>query len=130
VGKDEIMTFLSSQFPIRIVSRPKLSGVGEHWGVQLPNGDVAHLTPLGEQIVNFEDFAEGRHVREIRRAPPEQYAQILRRVMLSVQNPGQYRLLDRNCETYATWLIGEKPQSPQVMGVVVLGLVAAILRFA
>ena len=80
--------------------------------------------------MTFDDFAQGRPVKEIRRAPPEQYAQILRRVTLSVQNPGQYRLLDRNCETYATWLIGEKPQSPQVMGVVVLGLIAAFLRFA
>ena len=124
------MIFTNSQFPIRIVSRPKLSGIGEHWGVQLPNGNVAHLTPSGEQIVTFGDFAQGRQVKGIRRAPPEQYAQIMRRVALSVQNPGQYRLLDRNCETYATWLIGEKPQSPQVMGVVVLGLIAAFLRFA
>jgi len=124
------MIFTTSQFPIRIVSRPKLSGVGEHWGVQLPNGNVAHLTPSGEQIVIFDDFAQGRQVKEIRRAPPEHYAQIMRRVTLSVQNPGQYRLLDRNCETYATWLIGEKPQSPQVMGVVVLALIAAFLRFA
>lgn len=124
------MIFATSQFPIRIISRPKLSGIGEHWGVQLPNGNVGHLTPTGEQIVTFPDFAQGRQVKEIRRAPPEQYAQIMRRVTLSVQNPGQYRLLDRNCETYATWLIGEEPQSLQVMGVVVLGLIAAFLRFA
>lgn len=124
------MIFATSQFSIRIISRPKVSGIGEHWGVQLPNGNVAHLTPTGEQIVTFTDFAQGRQVKEIRRAAPEQYAQIMRRVTLSVQNPGQYRLLDRNCETYATWLIGEKPQSPQVMGVVALGLIAAFLRFA
>ena len=130
VGKDEIMIFTTSQFPIRIISRPKLSGIGEHWGVQLPDGNVAHLSPTGEQIVTFNDFAQGTQVKEIRRAPSEQYAQIMRRVTLSVQNPGQYRLLDRNCETYATWLIDEKPQSPQVMGVVVLGLIAAFLRFA
>ena len=41
-----------------------------------------------------------------------------------------YRLLDRNCETYATWLLGETPQSPQVQGVIFLGLIAAFLRFA
>ena len=124
------MIFTTRQYPIRIVSRPKLSGIGEHWGVQLPNGNIAHLTPTGEHIVTFVDFAQGRLVKEIRRVAPEQYAQVMRRVTLSVQNPGQYRLLDRNCETYATWLIGEKPQSPQVVGVVVLGLIAAFLRFA
>jgi hypothetical protein len=124
------MIFTTWQAPIRIVSRSKLSGIGDHWGVQLPNGDVVHLTPTGEKIVSFIDFAQGRPVKEIRRAPPNQYAQIMQRVTLSVQNPGQYRLLDRNCETYATWLIGEKPRSPQVQGVVVLGLIAAFLRFA
>lgn len=124
------MIFTTRRFPIRIISRQKLSGIGEHWGVQLPNGNVAHLTPTGEQIVSFQHFAQGRKVKEVRRAAPEQYAQIMQRVTLSVQNPGQYRLIDRNCETYATWLIGEKPQSPQVAGVVVLGLIAAFLRFA
>jgi hypothetical protein len=130
VGKDEIMIFTTNRFPIRIVSRPKLSGIGEHWGVQLPDGNVAHLTPRGEKIVLFVEFAQGRPVKEVRRAEPDQYAQIIRRVTLSIKNPGQYRLLDRNCETYATWLIGEKPQSPQVAGVVLVGLMAAFLRFA
>jgi len=124
------MIFTTRQFPIRIVSRPKLSGIGEHWGVQLPSGNIAHLTPTGEQVVSSEHFAQGRKVKEVRRAAPEQYAQIMQRVTLSVQNPGQYRLFDRNCETYATWLMGEKPQSPQVAGVVALGLIAAFLRFA
>lgn len=124
------MMFASAQLPIRIISRPKLSGFGEHWGVQLPNGNVAHLTPTGEQIVSFNDFAQGSPVKEVRRATPEQYAQIMRRVTLSVQSPGQYRLLDRNCETYATWLMGEKPCSPQIQGAVVVGLIAAFLRFA
>lgn len=124
------MMFTAWQAPIRIISRPKLSGIGEHWGVQLPDGNVVHLTPTGEQIVRFDDFAQGRPVKEVRRAPQDQYAQIMQRVAQSLQNPGQYRLLDRNCEIYATWLIGEKPQSPQVQGVVVLGLIAAFLRFA
>ena len=116
--------------PIRIVSRPKLTGLGEHWGVQLPDGNVAHLTPEGEQIVSFTEFAQGRPIKEVRRAAPEQRAQIMQRLSLSLQHRGPYRLLDRNCETYATWLLGETPQSPQVQGVIFLGLIAAFLRFA
>ena len=116
--------------PIRIVSRPKLTGLGEHWGVQLPDGNVAHLTPEGEQIVSFTEFAQGRPIKEVRRAAPEQRAQIMQRLTLSLQHRGPYRLLDRNCETYATWLLGETPQSPQVQGVIFLGLIAAFLRFA
>ena len=115
--------------PIRIVSRPKLTGLGEHWGVQLPDGNVAHLTPEGEQIVSFTEFAQGRPIKEVRRAAPEQRAQIMQRLSLSLQHRGPYRLLDRNCETYATWLLGEKPRSPQVEGVIFLGVIAALLRF-
>jgi hypothetical protein len=123
------MVFNPKKFPIRIVSRPKLSGVGEHRGVQLPSGNVAHLTPAGERLVSYSEFSQGLPVKEVRRASPEEYPQIMRRVAFSIRNPGQYRLLDRNCETYATWLIGEKPRSPQVQGLVVLGLIGAILKF-
>ncbi len=107
--------FFNTQ-PIRIISRPKLTGLGEHWGVQLPDGNVAHLTPEGEQIVSFTEFAQGRPIKEVRRAAPEQRAQIMQRLSLSLQHRGPYRLLDRNCETYATWLLGEKPRSPHVEG--------------
>ena len=121
--------FFNTQ-PIRIISRPKLTGLGEHWGVQLPDGNVAHLTPEGEQIVSFTEFAQGRPIKEVRRAAPEQRAQIMQRLSLSLQHRGPYRLLDRNCETYATWLLGEKPRSTQVEGVIFLGVIAALLRFA
>lgn len=124
------MIFSPFGSPVRIVARPKLSGVGEHWGVQLPDGNVAHLTPDGEQIVNFQQFALDRTVREVRRAAPEAHGAVVRRAAMSVRDPSQYRLLDRNCETYATWLMGEEPRSPQVQGAVLLGLVAAFLRFA
>lgn len=118
------------QYPVRIIARPKLSGFGEHWGVQLPDGTVAHHTPTGVHIVSYAEFAQGLSVKEIRRAAPEHYSQVVWRATASIQNPGQYRLLDRNCETYATWLIGETPQSPQVQGAAVLALLLAFLRFA
>jgi hypothetical protein len=119
-----------SNSPIRIISRPKLTGVGEHWGVQLPDGNVAHLTPDGEHIVTLRDFAQGRPVKEVRRAAPEQRGEIMQRLTLSLQHRGPYRLLDRNCETYATWLLGETPRSPQVQGIIFLGLITAFLRSA
>lgn len=114
---------------IRIISRPKLTGLGEHWGVQLPDGRVAHLTPDGEHLVTFAEFAQGRPVREVRRADPGQHAQIMNRLALSLEQKGPYRLLDRNCETYATWLLGEAPRSPQVEGFILLSLIAVFLRF-
>lgn len=80
--------------------------------------------------MSFTEFAQGRPIKEVRRAAPEQRAQIMQRLSLSLQHRGPYRLLDRNCETYATWLLGEKPRSPQVEGVIFLGVIAALLRFA
>lgn len=118
------------QYPVGIIARPKLSGFGEHWGVQLPDGTVAHHTPTGVHIVSCAEFAQGLPVKVIRRAAPEHYGQIVWRATASVHNPGQYRLLDRNCETYATWLMGEVPQSPQVQGMLVLSLFAVLLKFA
>lgn len=120
--------YFPKRYPMRIVARRKTSGWGDHYGVQLPNGDVAHLAERGEEIVSFAQFAEGQPVKEICRICPHQYTQTLRRVHKSTRNPGQYRLLDRNCEHYANWLIGNKPESPQVKGLAVLSLIALGLR--
>ena len=122
------MTYTPYYPGARIIARPKLIGVGEHWGVDLPNGLglVAHHSPEGEKIVPFEEFAQQLPVKEIKRADPALNEQIMRRVMDSVQRPGAYDLFDRNCETYATWLIGEKPHSPQVLGLAILGAIVLV----
>lgn len=116
--------------PIRIVSRPKVVGLGEHWGVQLPDGSVAHRTPRGDELVSFDQFAQGRQVREVKRAKPERCQQTLWRVNASINQRTQYRLADSNCEHYANWLIGEEPASPQVQVVVLLAGIAALMHFA
>lgn len=38
---------LMTSIPVRMISRPKLSGLGEHVGVQLPSGWVAHRIRKG-----------------------------------------------------------------------------------
>ncbi|WP_436296328.1 MULTISPECIES: lecithin retinol acyltransferase family protein [unclassified Variovorax] len=53
-----------------------------------------------------------------------------RRAHQSVGRTPPYDLWNRNCEHYATWLMGEKPQSPQVNGAVVLGLLGTVLWLA
>lgn len=107
----------------RIIARPKLIGIGEHWGVELPNGLVAHHSPEGEKIVALVEFSQRLPVKEIKRVDPALNARIMERAMASVRSPGTYHLFDRNCETYATWLIGEKPHSPQVLGAAILGAI-------
>lgn len=113
--------------PIRVIARPKLSGFGEHVGVQLPSGHVAHHTPQGNEVVSLEQFAQGRPVHERKHANPADRDHILRRVASSVGGPSQYRLADSNCEHYASWLIGDEPESPQVAGCAVVALVAGFL---
>jgi uncharacterized protein YcgI (DUF1989 family) len=112
--------------PIRIVARPKLAGPGEHWGVQLPSGSVIHLTPEGVQLNGFDAFAAEKMVREVRQVDPGRHNEVMARVREALSNPPSYRLLDQNCEVFATWLVGEKPESPQVNGALLLGIVAAL----
>jgi len=115
------------QYPIRVIARPKLSGIGEHVGVQLPDGRVAHRTPEGNELISLEAFAQGRPVRELRRATPTDHWAILRRVAESIQQPAAYRLGDNNCEHYASFIMGEQPQSPQIQGIATIAAVAAVL---
>ena len=124
---------MNAQHPARfvgVISRPKLSGAGRHAGVLLPDGRVAHMTPEGAAIVGFEDFALGHPVKPEKAAPVECHRQLQWRAQQSVGRTAPYDLWNRNCEHYATWLMGEKPQSPQVTGVVLLGLIGSLLWLA
>ena len=112
---------------VGFISRPKLSGGGRHAGVLLPNGSVAHMTPEGAAIVSVEAFRQGRDIRFDKAAPVECHHQIYWRAHQSVSRMSPYDLWNRNCEHYATWLMGEKPQSPQVNGAVLLGLLGTVL---
>ena len=84
-----------------------------HAGVMLPNGSVAHMTPGGAAIVSVEDFLQGRDIRFDKAAPVKCQRQIQWRAHQSVGRMPPYDLWNRNCEHYATWLMGEKPQSPR-----------------
>ena len=112
----------------RILARPKLSLLGEHWGVQLPDGNMIHLTPDGASLVSLEQFLEGKTARVVRVSSATQTRQIVWRAWNALSRPQVYRLLDRNCETFANEILGEEPESSQVQGVVLLGLIALTLK--
>lgn len=117
--------------PIAVIEREKLTGLGKHWGVLLPDGMVAHCTQeRNAHIVTFAEFAAGKQVKEIRRVPPSEHYATLQRVRTALAQPRAYDLLQHNCEIFANRVTGYKPESPQVQGVLlVLGLFA-ILRMA
>jgi len=102
--------------PTRIIARPKDTGLGDHWGVQLFNQLVAHVTPEGVHVVPLAEFAKNRPVKEIKRIDPHQAGHVYARVEASRRNPWAYDLLERNCEHYATTVAGDVPDSPQVKG--------------
>jgi hypothetical protein len=106
-----------------IISRPKLTGFGEHWGVQLPNGMVAHNTDTrGEHVVPYQEFAAGKEVKTIRSVPPELWQLALQRIHQEISNPNGYHVLENNCEIFANRVTGHAPESPQVKGLFILAL--------
>jgi hypothetical protein len=109
------------------VSRPKLSGGGKHAGVLLPGGLVAHMTQEGAAIVTFTDFAQGRPVTLEKAAPISTHHQVHWRAHQTAGRTPPYHLLNRNCEHYATFVMGEKAESPQVNAFVILGLIGAVI---
>lgn len=109
------------------ISRPKLSGGGKHAGVLLPNGLVAHMTQEGAAIVSVADFAQGRPVTLEKAAPLSIHHQVQWRAQQTAGRTLPYHLLNRNCEHYATFVMGQNAESPQVTALVVLGLIGAVV---
>ncbi|MDE3022428.1 MAG: NC domain protein [Pseudomonadota bacterium] len=116
---------------ISIISRPKLSGFGDHWGILLPNGFVAHSTDdKGPHYVTYQEFAAGRPVKEIRKVPMSECRVTLQRIQQEITHPTGYSLLENNCEIFANRVTGSIPESPQVKGwgfmITLIGLLALI----
>lgn len=116
--------------PIRVISRPKLTGLGRHVGVYFNDGYVAHSTPeRGAHVSTLVEFAQGRVVQTERVVPESLRQEAVSRLSQIQSNKIPYHLTHRNCEVVANWLVGGKPESPQVLGwalaLVVAGLFVA-----
>ncbi|OYV84051.1 MAG: hypothetical protein B7X04_01430 [Parcubacteria group bacterium 21-54-25] len=108
-------------FAILVLSRPKLTGLGEHWGVRLPDGRVAHCMPvIGVCISSFEDFSAGKDVVVRREVSPALLSEVYRRLNVALFYPRPYDLLSWNCESFANWLTCGEPESAQVAGIGIL----------
>jgi hypothetical protein len=88
------------------------------------------MTPSGAAIVSWGEFAHGLPVRQEKPASSEQYRQLQWRAVQSIGHTKPYNLAERNCEHYATWVMGEKPESPQINFVVLLGLAGLLLALS
>lgn len=112
---------------VGLISRPKLSGIGSHVGVQLPSGAVAHMTSAGAEIVSVVEFAQGRTVEQKLAAPQQTYRAVTARAFQSVGRTEPYHLVSLNCEHYAAWVLGQKPNSPQIAAVALFALASAAI---
>lgn len=109
--------FLNKVSAIRVLSRKKLGGLADHWGVELPNGNVAHCAPeTGVQVTTAEQYAMGNDVTIIRDVPVHLHGTVLQRLQLALAERRAYHATEWNCEIFANWLTGEKPESAQVKG--------------
>lgn len=115
--------------PILVISRPKKSGLGTHFGVQFPDGTVYDYV-AGQDLrrVSRERFADGEIVTKVREIPWHMAGVVRERLRELGRNPRKYDLLQWNCETFAEWLTSGVPRSAQVIGVVVLvGAIVALV---
>jgi|WetSurMetagenome_2_1015567.scaffolds.fasta_scaffold50474_5 hypothetical protein len=111
------MHFQNSYAGIAVIARAKLSGLGEHWGVLLPNGLVAHNTDdKGPHYMTLQEFHGGKPVKVIRDVPQSEYHATHNRIQQELSQPMGYDLLTNNCEIFANRVTGYMPESPQVKG--------------
>ncbi len=122
---------------LSVIARPKANGGGEHWGVLLLDGSVAHCTPEhGEHISTFAEFAPDLMFRVVRDVPPARFYESIERIRTAVQFPTAqraYHPTKNNCQSFANRVTGEEPRSPDVerVGLLALaGLFVCAIAFA
>jgi hypothetical protein len=117
--------------PIRVLTRPKKNGLGTHFGVEFPSGEVFDLTyEHGLRQISREAFADGADVISVKELPWHEGITVRARLNEFARNPRKYDLLSWNCETFAEWLTSGVPKSEQVAGAVLLLIVVFGLAVA
>jgi hypothetical protein len=115
--------------PIRVVTRPKKNGLGTHFGVEFPSGEVYDITITeGTRQISKREFADGEAVVAVKKIPWNQGHIVRARLDELIRNPRKYDLVNWNCETFAEYLTSGQPKSGQV--VLVLALIGLALGLA
>ena len=128
---EEAMYLENNSRMMAVIARPKLSGMGEHYGVWSSDGTVAHNTrERGVEVVSTETFAAGRPLRIERYVPTSEHQAVLLRIHQELAHPMAYDLISNNCETFANRVTGQRPESPQVQGFTIAMMVGAFAWMA
>src|SRR3712207_3466904 len=104
--------------PIKVLTRPKKSGLGTHFGVQFPDGVVYDITyEHGMRRLSRAQFADGEILTEAKSIPWHMAHRVYARLQEIARNPRHYDLINWNCETLAEYLTSGVPRSAQVAAV-------------
>lgn len=123
--------YVNTNSRMAVIARDKLTGLGKHWGVLLPSGMVAHNTEeRNTHVVTFDEFAAGKPVKVIREIPPSEHRGTYWRLQSELAASRPYDLIQYNCEIFANTVTGYEPESPQVKGWALIGLLALFVRIA
>ncbi len=112
---------------VKIISRPKLNGLGRHYGVMLEANQCYDFQPFGIRKITLEDFAQGYHVKTEQEVPLTD--EIFRRIQRIGNKKIRYGLIKFNCESFARYLVTGKAQSNQVRYAAATSLAAGLCYY-
>lgn len=112
--------------PIVVLRRLKLTGMGYHFGIRVDHNVYDYSANGGLQVKTLEGFGAGLEVEETYVVPWHDEMSARARLQMMIAAPGQYRLLDRNCENFANWVATGHGKSDQINGLMFVGAVALL----
>lgn len=101
-----------SQPELTLIYRPKISGIGFHYGAILPDGTYLDFSPSGIRRCLEEEFKCGKQIYKEKVIP---YTEAVRRRLNDlVMQKAKYDLVNFNCEHFARYLVEGERKSTQI----------------
>lgn len=129
----------TGQLVVHLVSRPKLNGVGTHFGVAveiIATGFVRvydATSSEGFRELSLAGFCDGKRYRIestlINRRGIEAAFRRLEEVEHTIESSG-FSVFDRNCEQVARYVLTGTWESKQLQTLTALGIAALVLRWS
>lgn len=112
---------------VKIISRPKLNGLGRHYGVMLNDQRCYDLQPYGIRRVCLDKFSHGLPIKVVQEMPLT--SQIDKRLNELKVKGVKYRLFRYNCESFARHLVTGKAESKQVRVLAISSAIGSVFYY-
>lgn len=110
-----------------LISRPKLNGLGRHYGVMLDESTCYDLQPSGIRKLTLAEFRSGYPITREQELQCDRT--ILRRLKYLSQKKLRYGFFKFNCESFARYLVTGKAESKQVRYLAASSLAASLFYY-